>query len=184
MGSILEAATVEFLDNGVFNSTKETSSASGGRKETQTRRPQLLCVGPVRVEAAATCFALGKGLAPPALSTAVSSTLSSEPSSTEVLSREPSATEVLTREVSSSLSREALSRETSNDGSTAGGGGGEEESLEAPPNPELDTQVRPIMGYSGYTRGVRGLLELNPGLGLPQCKVVVPWLQMFGVCEV
>lgn len=52
---------MQFLDNGVFNATKGASSAAGREGEKQTRHPQLLSVGPVRVEAAATCLALGYG---------------------------------------------------------------------------------------------------------------------------
>lgn len=52
---------MEFLDNGVFNTAKGVSSASGRGREKQTRRPQLLSVGPARVEAAATYLALGFG---------------------------------------------------------------------------------------------------------------------------
>lgn len=60
VASIVEAATAEFLDNGVFN-TKGVSSASGRGKEKQTGRPQLLSVGPVRVEAGATFLTLEHG---------------------------------------------------------------------------------------------------------------------------
>ena len=61
VASIVEAATAELLDNGVFNATKSVSSASGRGKEKQTRRPQLLSVGPVRVEAGATFLTLAHG---------------------------------------------------------------------------------------------------------------------------